>query len=349
MELIHEIDSFNVADKRVLIRCDFNVPLGKNNEVLEEYKIKESVPTIQKLAGLGAKIILMSHLGDPGGIVREELRLDPVRAVLERLLNQRVYKTNEPVGIEAKVMVGSLKAGEILLLENLRFNAGEKNNDQQFSEELASFADIYINDAFAECHRPYASIIGVPKFLLKGRGLLLKKEMEALDKIIASPARPMVAIIGGVKVETKASLIKKLAETADTIIISGPIQKGIASKQLVFNHPEKIIGPIDEIDNGLDIGVKSIRLFENIIASARTVFWNGPFGMYENDRYVNGSKAIGEAIINSGAYSVIGGGETVAFNNRFGLLNKYSYVSTGGGAMIAYLSSGMLCGIEALK
>ncbi|MFH0792220.1 MAG: phosphoglycerate kinase [bacterium] len=349
MAPIHEIDSFNMMGKRVLVRCDFNVPLGKNGEILEEYKIKESIPTIKRLIDCGAKIILMSHLGDPGGVVKEELRLNSVKAVLERLLGQVVYKTNEPVGIEAKAMVASLKPGEILLLENLRFNAGEKNNDQKFSEELASFADIYINDAFAECHRPYASIIGVPKYLVRGRGLLLKKEVEAFDKIIINPNRPLVAIVGGVKVETKAPLIKKLAEVADTIIVSGPIQKEIISKKITFNHPEKIISPIDEIDGGLDIGIRSIRLFENIIVSARTVFWNGPFGMFENDRYVNGSKAISYAIVNSGAYSVIGGGETVAFNNRLGYLNKFSHVSTGGGAMLAYLSGETLCGIKALE
>jgi len=346
---IHEIDSFNVLDKRVLVRCDFNVLLGPTGEVLEEYKIRESIPTIKKLVDLGAKVILMSHLGDPGGILKEELRLTPIKPILERLLGQTVYKASESVGIGARVMVDSLKPKEILLLENLRFNSGEKNNDQKFSEELASFADIFINDAFAECHRPYASIVGVPKLLLRGRGLLLKKEIEALDKIIANPTHPLVAIIGGTKVETKAPLIKKITDIADAIIISGPIQKEIIQKGLVFNNPHKIVAPIDEIDGGLDIGVKSIKAFEKVIASANTIFWNGPFGMFENNRYAGGSRAISEAIINSGAYSVIGGGETVAFNNRLGYLNKFSHVSTGGGAMLTYLSGETLCGIKALE
>ena len=346
---IHEIDSFNVLGKRVLVRCDFNVPLGSNGEVLEEYKIKESIPTIKKLVDLGSRVILISHLGDPGGVIKEEMRLTPIKIVLERLLKQTVYKANECIGIGAKVMVESLRSKEILLLENLRFNIGEKNNDQKFSEELASFADIFINDAFAECHRPYASIIGVPKLLLRGRGLLLKKETEALDRIITNPIHPLVAIIGGTKVETKALLIKKITDIADTIIISGPIQKEIIQKGLIFNHPHKIIAPIDEIDGGLDIGDKSIRIFEKAIASARTVFWNGPFGMFENSRYSGGSRAISEAIINSGAYSVIGGGETVAFNNRLGYLSKFSHVSTGGGAMLAYLGEETLCGIKALE
>lgn len=323
------LKDFNVKAKRVLVRCDFNVPLDDSGNIADDFRIRQSLPTIEYLQKNGAKIILMSHL-DPKstGVADKKYNLDKIGERLEKLLK--------------------IKLGEkIKLLENLRFHKEEAEGNLDFAKKLAELGDIYINDAFSVCHRSHASIVGVPKFLPSGAGLLLEKEIENLDRVLQNPEKPMVAIVGGTKVETKSKFINKISEVANSVIVSGLIKKEIIEKNIEFNFPEKIIGPTDSLD-ALDIDEKTKKIFEEKILQAKTVLWNGPFGKFEDKKYAKGTLAIAKAIIKSKAFSVVGGGETVEFIEKQGLLNKFSWVSTGGGAMIAYLSGEELPGLVAL-
>ncbi|MEK7503557.1 MAG: phosphoglycerate kinase [Patescibacteria group bacterium] len=320
------LKDFDVKDKRVLVRADFNVPLSAQGEILDDFRIRETLPTIKYLIKEGAHVILMSHLGDPGGKFVKELQLKPVAERLMELLGEKVE-----------------------LLENLRFNPGEESNDESFAKELAQRGDIYINDAFGACHRAHASIVGVPNFLPSGAGLLLEKEIISLTKLSTNPEKPLVAIIGGAKVETKAAMIDKISEKADFVLISGLIGKGVVSRKIALKHPEKIVFPVDEIGGGKDVGPETIKLFKEKIAQAKTIFWNGPLGKIEEDEFALGTKEIAQAITESQAFTVVGGGETVEFITKLGLVEKFSHVSTGGGAMLAFLSGDKLPGLEALK
>lgn len=313
------LKDFDFKNKRVLVRCDFNVPLSEKGEILCDFKIKQTLPTIEYLINAGAEIILMSHLA--GGA-----SLKPVGERLAELLGRRMN-----------------------LLENLRFNKGEEENNDNFARELAKLGDIFINDAFAECHRAYASIVGVPKYLPSGAGLLLEKEIKTLKQLVENPKKPLIAIIGGAKVETKAKLIEKLSQTADFVLIGGllnkeitPTLKGRGSDRSVGEG--KIIGA----GEGLDIPTADLDVFKEKIVLAKTVFWNGPLGKIEEEQFSKGTKELAEAIIKSGAFSVVGGGETVEFINRIGLIDKFSYVSTGGGAMMSFLAGEKLPGLKAL-
>lgn len=310
------LKDFDFKNKRVLVRCDFNVPLSDKGEILDDFRIKESVPTTEYLIKKGAKVILMSHLGRPEGKVVERLRLKPVAQRLEKLLGQKIN-----------------------LLENLRFNPGEKLNNESFAKELAEKGDIYINDAFGACHRAHASIVGIPKFLPAGAGFLLEKEIRILSDLMQHSKKPLVAIIGGAKVETKAKLINKLLQVADCILVN----------PLMGKTSNKIIAPLDVLDSKKDIGEKTIKLFKEKIAEAKTILWNGPLGLIEDERFSKGTAEIARAIAQSNAFSVVGGGETVEFINKLGLIKKFNHVSTGGGAMLAFLSGEKLPGLEALK
>ncbi len=283
------------------MRCDFNVPLDEKGAILDDFRIKQTLPTIRYLFKRGAKIILISHLGRPSGI-DSRYSLKPVERRLEELLKQK-----------------------ITLLENLRFNKGEQENSKDFAQELAKLGDIYINDAFSVCHRKHASIVSLPKLLPSAAGLLLQKEVKMLSRIIEKPKRPLVVIIGGVKAKTKRKLLKKFQEQADHLLLGG-----------------KIGGP------GLDIAPKTIKQFSEIIKNAKTILWSGPLGKIEDKRYMKGSLAVAKAIIKSSAFSVVGGGDTNAFLAKHGLRDKFGYVSTGGGAMLEFLSGNKLPGLEAL-
>lgn len=302
------LKDFDFKGKRVLVRCDFNVPLSC------DFKIKQTLPTIEYLINAAAEIILISHLA--GGA-----SLKPVGERLAELLGRRMN-----------------------LLENLRFNKGEEENDDNFAKELAKLGDIFINDAFAECHRAYASIVGVPKYLPSGAGLLLEKEVKMLNQLTENPEKPLIAIIGGAKVETKIKPIENLLKIADFILVGGLLNKEIKTKNIIFNFPDKIIGA----GEGLDISEADLEVFKTKIAKAKTIFWNGPLGKIEEEQFSKGTGELAEAIIKSGAFSVVGGGETVEFIDRLGLLAKFSYVSTGGGAMMAFLSGEELPGLKAL-
>jgi len=323
------LKDFNVQGKRVLVRCDFNVPLDDSGNITDDFRIRQSLPTINYLIKNKAKIIIISHL-DPEstGVVDKKYGLKKVGERLEKLLG--------------------VKLGEdIQFLENLRFNKGEIEPSMEFAKELAEKGDIFINDAFSVCHRNHASIALLPKLLPSGAGLLLEKEIESLNKVLQNPAKPMVAIIGGTKVETKSKLINNISKPADYVIISGLIEKEVQEKNIKFDFPEKIVFPEGDL-GALDINTESIKLFEEKILQAKTVLWNGPFGKFEEKEYTKGTLAIARAIIKSKAFSVVGGGETVEFIQKYGLIDEFSHVSTGGGAMMAYLSGEELPGIKAL-
>lgn len=333
MRTIRDLD---VANKRVLVRCDFNVPLNEKGEILDDFRIKKTIPTIEYLIEKKAKkIILISHLGRPDGRPMPEFSLKPAAKRLSELLGRNVE-------------FDSINS-EISLLENLRFHKEEEDNDDNFARSLSKLGDIYINDAFGASHRAHASIVGIPRYLPSGAGLLLEKEVVCLAKLSTNPAKPLVAIIGGKKVEDKSKVIDSISKVADVVLVSGLIEREIKEKNLKFMYPEKIIGPIDEMSNGKDVGPQTIKLFREKILKAKTVFWSGPFGKIEEKDFSKGTEALMEAIIDSGAYSVVGGGETVEFINQLGLAEKFSHVSTGGGAMLEFLSGKELPGIKVLE
>ena len=333
------LKDFDVKNKRVLVRCDFNVPLDEKGNILSDFRIKQTIPTIEYLIKKGAKVILMSHLGRPGGKAVENLRMNIVQNKLMEHLDLSIFKAPDCIGPEIEKWSKEMQPGEILLLENLRFHKEEEENNENFAKELAKLGDTYINDAFGACHRAHASIVGAPKFLPSGAGLLLEKEIKTLTKLSNNPERPLLAIIGGGKVETKAKLIKKLSEFADCILVNS----------LIGKVSEKVIAPVDGVGQGKDIGIKTIKIYQEKIISAKTIFWNGPLGLIEEEEFSQGTAEIAKAIAASQAFSVVGGGETVEFIAKLGLTEKFGHVSTGGGAMLAFLSGEKLPGLEALE
>lgn len=341
------LEKFNFKNKKVLLRCDFDVPLS-DGVILDDFRIKKSLPTISYLIGKGAKIILIGHLDRPKGKVVESLRLDSIGERLSEFLGRPVIKAENCLGTEVEKLVENLSSGEILLLENLRFNRGEEENNDDFARSLAKFGEIYINDAFANSHRAHASIVGLPEYLDSGAGLLFSKEIESLSKIKDNPKRPLIAIIGGAKVETKTKLIDRIAEKADFVLIGDLIKEEAFKNNIKFRYPEKIVEPVNNMGKK-DIGSETIALFKEKISSAKTVFWNGPLGQTEKEEFCFGTEEIAKAIIKSKAFSVAGGGETVEFLNKAGLIDKFSHVSTGGGAMMSFLSGEKLPGIKALE
>jgi len=346
------LKDFSVINKRVLVRCDFDVPIDEKGNILDDFRIKQALPTIKYLIEQKAKVILMGHLGRPDGKIVPELKLDKVAESLAGYLGFSIEKEDDCIGPDAENESNKLAPGKVLLLENLRFHKEEIGPEgypnSEFAKKLSYLGDIYVNDAFGVCHRNNASITGVPKLLPNCAGLLLEKEISAMDKVMANPEKPMVAIIGGKKVETKSKFIDNISKVADFVIVSGLIAKEVLEKNIEFNHPEKIIVPTGQLD-ALDINEESIKIFCEKIMQAKTILWNGPFGKFEEEKYAKGTSAIAKAIIESGAFSVVGGGETVEFLNKQGIIDKFSHVSTGGGAMLCYLSGEKLPGIEALN
>ncbi len=342
------LKEFNLKGKRVLVRCDFNVPLSEKGEILDDFRIRQTLPTINYLLEKGAKLLLMSHLDDPDGKVVENLRLNPIQEKLMEYLDLSVVKDPDCIGKEIENWTKEMEEGEILLLENLRFHKEEEENNDNFAKDLSKLGDIYINDAFGVSHRVHASLVGVPKYLPSGMGLLLEKELEILTKLTENPKKPLITIIGGEKVETKVKLIDKLSEISNLMLIGGLIDREIKEKGIVLKSIQKIVGPVDEIV-GKDIGQKTIKLFKEKIFSAKTIFWAGPLGKIEEKRFQKGSIEIAQAIIRSSAFSIIGGGETVEFINKLGLAKKFNHVSTGGGALLDFICDGKLVAVEALK
>ncbi len=342
------ITDFDVNNKRVLVRCDFNVPVDGHGEILDDFKIKKTLPTLQYLMKQKAKIILMSHLGEPNGQVIPTLTLDRVKEKIEQLLGIAIVKSEDCIGERIAKQSLSLAPGQILLLENLRFHNEETGNNPEFAKELSKNGDIYINDAFADCHRDHASIVAITNYLPSGAGLLLQNEIDNLNKILENPKKPLAAIIGGAKVQTKYKFIDSICATADVVLINGLIKKEIQDTHITFACPEKIISPVDSEDT-FDIGPETIKIFTEKILPAKTVVWNGPFGKFENPQFKKGTLAIAKAIIKSGAFCVVGGGETIEFLDKEGMIDEFSHVSTGGGAMLAYLGGEKLPGLKVLE
>ncbi|MCX6721785.1 MAG: phosphoglycerate kinase [Candidatus Staskawiczbacteria bacterium] len=342
------LKNLSVANKRILVRCDFNVPLDKKGRIADDFRIKQSLPTIKYLIGTRSKIILMSHLGEPNGEVVEELKMDRIAERLSKYLGVPVAKANDCVGPSIESDAKQMSDGKVLLLENLRFHKEEQDNDLEFAQKLSFLGDIYVNDAFGVCHRNNASVSLVSKLIPSCAGLLLDKEITNLDKILNNPEKPMVAIVGGAKVETKAKFIDNISKVADFVIISGLIAKEVAEKGIKFKYPEKIVSPVGDL-GALDINADSLKIFKEKIMQAKTILWNGPFGKFEEKKYAKGTLEIAKAIIASKAFSVVGGGETVEFLEKQGMIDKFGHVSTGGGAMLSYLAGDKLPGIEALQ
>ena len=336
------LKDFNVNKKRILVRCDFNVPLSNKGVILDDFRIIQTIPTIKYLIKKQAKIILISHLGRPLN-KSKKYSLKVISKRLQKLLGKKVKFIPDSIEIE------SINPGEIVLLENIRFYKEEENNNKEFAKKLAKLGDIFINDAFSVCHREHASIVGIPKYLPSGAGFLLEKEIKSLTSLLKSNKKPFIVIIGGKKVETKIKFIDKISKIADLILIGGLIARELKSKNIALKYPKKVIFPIDEINNGLDIGKETINLFKKEILDAQTIFWSGVFGKIEDRRFTKGSAEIAKAIVKKNILSVAGGGETVEFIRKMKLEKKFNHLSTGGGAMLKFLSGEELPGIKALK
>ena len=386
----------DVDGKRVLMRVDFNVPLDANGNVTDDTRVKASIPTITYLKEHNAKIILMSHLGRPKGDGPEPaLSLKPAADKLAELTGYDVKFVNDTYGDKAKAAVDALKPGDILVLENVRFDKREKKNDPEIAKRLASYGDIFVLDAFGTAHRAQGSVVGPAAYLPAYAGFLLEKEVDTLTSIFADPARPFVAIVGGSKVSSKIGVLDHLIDSANTLIIGGGMaytfflakgysvgsslkeedwveQAGAMLKKaeakgvrillpvdnVVADHfGEDATGEIvtsDKIPDdrmGMDIGPETEKLYAEAIRGAKTVFWNGPMGVFEFDQFAHGTKAVAEAVAEvkaNGGTSIIGGGDSVAAVNKFGLADKMSWISTGGGASMELVEGKALPGVEAL-
>src|SRR3989338_8594104 len=351
------ISDFELEGKRVLLRCDLNVPF-KEGFIQDDFRIEQSVPTIHYLVAKGAKCIILSHFGRPTPIweisnpefqVPLEESLRPIAARLQELAGKHIRFIADPIGQEVQNQVGGMNPGEVALLENIRFYKGEEENDPVFAKKLAELGDLYVNDAFGACHRAHASIAGITRFLPSAAGLLLQKEVDVLGKVSMHPAKPLVVVVGGTKVGDKASFMKTISKHADSILLGNLIAKEVKEKGIDVSKETELVYATDGVDGDFDLGPETIKIFRGKIAGARTVFWAGPLGRTEEERYEKGSLAIADAIIRSGAFAVAGGGDLAGFLGKHHLREKFAHVSTGGGAMLAFLSGEELPGLKALE
>jgi len=374
--------------KKVLVRVDFNVPLD-DGDITDDERIIAAIPTINFLLEKNAKIILMSHLGRPKSQVVEKLNMDKVAKKLSDLLDKEVIKLDDCIGQEVKEKINEMKNKDIVLLENLRFHAEEENNDEEFAKELASLGDVYVNDAFANCHRNHASMTTITKFLPSYAGFLVEKEITILTKIITNPEKPFIAIIGGAKPD-KIEVIENLLNIADKIIIGGVLantflkasgvnigkskfdEKSLEiAKELLKKFMDKIILPVDafvadNIEKGTnsrivdvknvpddaiigDIGAESISFYKKILKQAKTIVWSGPLGAFEFEKFAEGTNEIGLFLSGLNARVIIGGGDSAAAIKNLGLEDKVNYISTGGGAFLQFLSGKELPAIKVLQ
>ena len=390
------VEDINVSGKKVLVRCDFNVPL-KDGVITDDSRIRGALPTIKYLLANGAAVILCSHLGRPKGEFNMKYSLAPVAAKLSEYLGIPVTLAKDVIGEDAQAKAAALKSGECMLLENVRFHAEEEKNDAEFAKMLASLADIYVNDAFGTAHRAHASTAGVADYLPAVCGYLIQKEITVMGKALADPDRPFVAILGGAKVSDKLNVINNLLTKVDTLIIGGGMaytflaakgytvgkslldeskidycremlakadEKGVKLLLPVdtvcaksFPDPidaeiETVVVPADAIPDdmeGLDIGPKTRELFADAAASAKTVVWNGPMGVFENPVLAAGTKAVAQALADSGAITIVGGGDSAAACQSMGFGDKITHISTGGGASLEFLEGLELPGIACLN
>lgn len=389
------VDDINAKGKKILVRCDFNVPL-KDGVITDDTRIEAALPTIKKLIADGGKVILCSHLGKPKGEVKEELSLAPVAKRLSELLGKDVVfaKDNEVVGPNARKAADEMKDGDVILLENTRFRPEEEKNGEALSKDLASLCDIYVNDAFGTAHRAHSSTVGVTAFVKEAVvGYLMEKEINFLGNAVDHPERPFAAILGGSKVSSKIPVIDNLLEKVDILLIGGGMaytfikaEGGSIGKSLVEEDyldyanrmrkkaaakGVKLLLPVDsvcasEISNdvpfetvdimnipddkmGLDIGEKTISLFEDALKDAKTIIWNGPMGVFETENFAKGTKAIAECLAKSNAVTIVGGGDSAAGVEQMGYADKMTHISTGGGASLEFLEGKGLPGVDCIS
>ncbi len=388
------VRDIDVEGKRVLCRVDFNVPI-KDGVVGDTTRISAALPTIKYLVEHNAKVILMSHLGRPEGTgFQAELSLEPVAKKLAEMSGLDVKFVADTYGDEAKAAVDALAAGEVLVLENVRFDKREKKNDPEIAKTLASYGDVFVLDAFGTAHRAQGSVVGPAAYIPAVAGFLLEKEVDTLTGIFAEPERPFVAIVGGSKVSSKIGVLDHLIDSADTLIIGGGmaytfflakgyktvgtslkeedwIERAAEMLKKAEDKGVKILLPIDNVvadhfgedaegeivasDSipedrmGMDIGPKTEALYAEAIKGAKTVFWNGPMGVFEFDNFAHGTQAVAEAVAEAECTSIIGGGDSVAAVNKFNLADKMSWISTGGGASMELVEGKALPGVEALN
>ncbi len=387
------VKDIDVKGKRVLLRCDFNVPRDKKtNAITDDKRIRAALPTIRYLLDNGAAVIACSHMGRPKGEWLPELSMVPCAARLSELLGQPVKMAKDVIGPDAQALAAGLKPGEIMLLENLRYHKEETKNDPEFAKALASMADVYVSDAFGTVHRAHASTAGVAAYLPAVSGFLVEKELEVIGGALANPVRPLVAILGGSKVGDKLGVINSLLDKADTLIIGGGMaytfvkanggrigtslceddrldyaremmakakEKGvkllysqdfIAANEFSADAEPVYVSDTNIPDDmmGMDIGFKSRELFADEIAKAGTVIWNGPMGVFEFDAFAKGTEAVARAMAESNAITIIGGGDSAAAVEKFGLSDKMTHVSTGGGASLEFIEGLELPGVACL-
>ena len=387
------VKDLDVNGKKVLLRCDFNVPLDENLNITDKTRIVAALPTIKYLLDNNAKIILCSHLGRPKGEVKPEFSLAPVAKELSNELGKEVKLAKDVTGTSAHELTENMQNGEIVLLENVRFDPREEKNDESLSKEFASLADLYVNDAFGTCHRAHSSTAGVAAFLPSACGFLIEKELKVLGDALNNPKRPFVAILGGKKVSDKIGVIDSLLDKVDTLLIGGgmaytffkaqgytvgnsicELDKLDLAKELMEKAEKKgvkLMLPIDtklgkEFDpntetktvswteipdgwEGFDIGEKTIELYKNELKNAKTVIWNGPVGLFEFDTFAIGTNEIAKTLSEmTDCTTIIGGGDSAAAVEKAGLAEKFTHISTGGGASLEFLEGKKLPGIECL-
>lgn len=387
------VEDIDVAGKKVLVRCDFNVPFDDNGSITDTKRIDEAMKTISYLVNHNAKVILCSHLGRPKGEFNMKYSLKPVAAYLSEKLGKEVKMAQDVIGESAKGIAASLQEGDVELLENVRFMPGETKNDPELAKELASMAEIFVNDAFGTAHRAHASTAGVADYLPAVCGYLIQKEITVMGGALADPKRPFVAILGGAKVSDKIGVIQNLIDKVDTLIIGGGMaytffkalgytigtsicedDKVELAKEMMEKAKTKGINFLIPVDNklgkeykadtesmtvdsdnipdgwmGLDIGPKTMELFSNAIKGAGTVVWNGPMGVSEWDNFAAGTVTVAKAVADSGAISIIGGGDSAAAVEKLGFADKMTHISTGGGASLEFLEGLELPGIACLN
>lgn len=387
------VKDIDVKGKKVLVRCDFNVPYDENRVITDNRRIVAALPTIKYLIENNCKVILCSHLGRPKGEVKPEFSLNIVADELSKLLGQEVKLAKDVVGEDAKALAANLKEGEVMLLENVRYEAGEEKNDEELSKAFASLAEVYVNDAFGTAHRAHSSTTGVASYLPAVSGFLIEKELNFLGTALENPERPFMAILGGKKVSDKIGVIKALLEKVDVLMIGGAMaytffksmgynvgnsiceeDKLDLAKELMEEAKAKGVKfmlPVDtkigkEFDpntesktvkyteipdgwEGYDIGQETIDMYAKELQNAKTVVWNGPLGLFEFDQFAIGTNSIAKTLADVDAVKIIGGGDSAAAVEKAGLAEKFTHISTGGGASLEFLEGKKLPGIEALQ